>query len=219
MEHIREIKASYSVRIMTGISHFLSWVLSPVLMPTYGILFIFWVSLLSFAPLRSKIIITCIVFGLTCMLPCLAVGLLMKFGDVKDAALTRRRDRFIPYVITGCCLLGCGLYLSTTGLPRWVSFFYIGAAAAAGVNLLVTFKWKISAHGAGIGGIIGMLLILNRYGMPHINMWFICIGAVAAAGLLGTARVWLGRHTAMQTVMGEIVGIAGVLATELLIAE
>lgn len=219
MEDSNQIQASATDKCITAVSHFLSWVLSPVLLPTYGIILVFALSMLSFAPIKSKVIITCVVFGFTAVLPSLAILLLMKFGDVKDAALSRRTDRFVPYVITGCCLLGCGYYLSTTGLPRWVSLFYIGAAVATGINLIVNFKWKISAHGAGIGGFIAMLMIMNRYGLPHYNLWLWCMGAVIAGGLLGTARVWLGRHTPLQTVMGEIVGIIGVLGMELLIPE
>lgn len=219
MEQSRNILSSPWVKTMTGVSHVLSWGLSPVLLPTYAILLIFGLSMLSFAPMQSKVIITCIVFGFTGVLPSLAVALMIKFGDVKDAELTRRSDRFIPYVITGCCLLGCGLYLSTTGLPRWVSFFYIGASMACVINLLVTFKWKISAHGAGIGGFIAMLMLMNRYGFPHYNLWLWGVCAVIAGGCLGTARVWLGRHTPMQTIAGEIVGIASVMCMELFIPE
>ncbi|MDE5903605.1 MAG: hypothetical protein K2H21_10370 [Muribaculaceae bacterium] len=188
-------------------------------MPTYGIILVFVLSMLSFAPMRSKLIIIAIVFGMTALLPSLAILVLMRYGGVKDAALTRRTDRFIPYIVTAMCLLGCGIYLSTTGLPRWASLFYIGAALASVVNLLVNFRWKISAHGAGIGGIIGMLMLMNRFGLPHYNLWGWCVGAVLAAGVLGMARVWLGRHTPMQTVMGEIVGILGVLSMEFFLPD
>ncbi len=203
--------------VVTAISHFLSWVLSPVLMPTYGIIMVFALSVLSYAPMSTKLIITGIVFAATGLLPGLGIWVLTRFGDVSDVALTRRTDRLIPYLITGCCLLGCGVYLLTTGLPRWVSYFYVGAALATVINLLVNFRWKISAHGAGIGGFIAMLMIMNRYGLPHYNLYGWAIGAVIAAGLLGSARVWLGRHTALQTVAGEIVGIAGVLGMTLLL--
>ena len=137
-----------------------------------------------------------------------------RYGGVKDVALTRRSDRPIPYILIGCALLGCGYYLSTTGLPVWVSLFYIGAAVAAAVNLIVNFWWKISAHGAGMGGFIAMIMLMNRYGLPHYNLWIWCIGAVLAGGLLGMARVWLGRHTPMQTVAGEVSGIICVLAMQ-----
>ncbi|MDE6010855.1 MAG: hypothetical protein K2F87_05385 [Muribaculaceae bacterium] len=218
MEETKQIKShAGELKAVTMVAHILSWGLSPVLLPTYAIIVIFALSMLSFSPLKSKVIITAIVFGFTCLLPCLAIILLMKHGDVKDAELSRRSERFVPYLINLLCLLGCGFYLGTTGLPEWVSLFYIGAAVATAINLLVNFKWKISAHGAGIGGFIAMLMIMNRYGLPHYNLWGWCIGAVIAGGLLGMSRVWLGRHTPMQTVMGEIAGIAGVLGMELLI--
>ena len=201
----------------TGLSHVLSWVLSPVLMPTYAIIMVFALSMLSYAPARSKWIITGIVFGMTCLIPCIAVYILTRFGDVKDVALTRRTDRFIPYVITGACMLGCGLYLNVTGLPHWVGNFYIGAAIATAVCLLVNFRWKISAHGCGMGGFIAMILVLNRYGLPPYNLWIWCISAVAFGGMLGAARVWLGRHTPMQTVIGETVGFLGVISVELML--
>lgn len=199
---------------MTWISHFLSVVLSPVLVPTYGIIAVFMLSMFSYAPAASKWIITGIVFTLTGVLPSAAIFLLTRFGDVKDVALTRRSDRLYPYIITAACLLACGVYLRRSGLPEWVGDFYIGAAIATAVNLLVNFRWKISAHGAGIGGLIAMFIILNRYGLPSYNLWGWVVAAVIAAGLLGSARVWLWRHTPMQTVAGEIVGFLCVILTE-----
>ena len=64
-----------------------------------------------------------------------------------------------------------------------------------------------------------MLMLMNRYGLPHYNLWGWCMGAVIAAGMLGMARVWLGRHTPMQTVMGEITGVLAVLSMEFLIPD
>lgn len=205
--------------VVTAIAHVLSWGLSPVLMPTYGIILIFALSMLSFAPLRARLIIISVVFALTCLLPCIVIMLLIKYGNVKDAELTRRTDRLVPYLLICLCLSVCGIYLFNTGLPRWVAYFYMGAAVAGAINLVVNFWWKISAHGAGIGGFIAIIMIMNRYGLPHYNLWGWCVAAVLAAGFLGMARVWLGRHTPMQTVMGEIVGLFSVLSMELLLPE
>lgn len=202
--------------VLTMLSHFLSWVLSPVITPTLGIIAVFYLSMYSYAPRGAKLLIAGIVFTFTCVIPCAAIWILTRFGDVSDMALTRRSDRLFPYIITGACLFGCGWYLMRTGLPEWVGYFYIGASVATLVNLLINFKWKISAHGAGIGGLIAMLIILNRYGLPAYNLWGWVLAAVIAAGLLGAARVWLWRHTPMQTICGEIVGFLGVMATELM---
>lgn len=199
---------------LTNLSHLLSLILSPVVTPTLGIIAVFQLSMYSYAPAATKWLIVGIVFSLTCVIPCAAIWVLTKFGDVSDMALTRRSDRLIPYIITGACLLACGYYLTRTGLPLWVGYFYIGAAAATLINLLINFRWKISAHGAGIGGLIAMLMILNRYGLPSYNLWGWVVAAIIAAGLLGAARVWLWRHTPMQTICGELVGFLGVILTE-----
>lgn len=199
---------------LTVLSHLLSWILSPVITPTLGIIAVFELSMYSYAPTTSKFLIVGIVFSLTCLIPCAAIWVLTKFGDVSDMALTRRSDRLLPYIITAACLLACGCYLNYTGLPDWVGYFYIGAAAATTVNLIINFRWKISAHGAGIGGLIAMLMILNRYGLPVYNLWGWVLAGIIAAGLLGAARVWLWRHTPMQTICGEIVGFLGVILTE-----
>lgn len=214
MQSIDLTSESYASGIITTVSHVLSWILSPVILPVYGIILVFSLSMLSYVPTAGKLQIIGIVFGLTALLPGMAIFIMSRYGGVKDVALTRRSDRPIPYILIGCALLGCGYYLSTTGLPVWVSLFYIGAAVAAAVNLIVNFWWKISAHGAGMGGFIAMIMLMNRYGLPHYNLWIWCIGAVLAGGLLGMARVWLGRHTPMQTVAGEVSGIICVLAMQ-----
>lgn len=202
---------------MTGFSHAMSWIFSPVIVPTYAIIMVFYFSMLSYAPTSSKISIIAIVFAFTAFIPALAVWVLTRYGDVSDMALSRRTDRLIPYIVEGASLMACGYYLTTTGLPDWVGFFFIGAAVATGINLVINFRWKISAHGAGMGGFIAMILVMNRYGLPQYNLWGWCLAAVVIAGVLGMSRVWLGRHTPLQTVAGEIVGFLGVLSMELFI--
>lgn len=199
---------------ITNVSHILSWVLSPVVIPTLGIISVFELSVYSIAPASTKWLIIGIVFALTCVIPSLAVYLLTRFGDVSDVALTRRSDRLIPYIITFASLLACGFYLTRTGLPNWVGFFYIGAAIATAVCFVINFKWKISAHGAGIGGLVALLMVLNRYGLPAYNLWVWVMASALAVGLLGAARVWLWRHTPMQTICGAVVGFLGVIMME-----
>ena len=204
---------------MTIVSHILSWIFSPIIVPTYAIIMVFYLSMLSYAPTGSKWAIIGIVFALTAVIPALCVWVLTKFGDVSDYALSRRTDRLIPYIVVGASMLATGFYLTPTGLPQWVGYFFIGAAVATGVNLFVNIWWKISAHGAGMGGLIAMILVMNRYGLPPYNLWWWCLAAIVAAGFLGTARVWLGRHTPLQTVAGEIVGFLGVLSMELIVPQ
>ncbi len=46
-------------------------------------------------------------------------------------------------------------------------------------------------------------------------VWWI-VGAIITAGLLGSARIWLGRHTLMQVLAGSAVGFLSVWTLSLI---
>ncbi len=203
-------------RIVTRCANVLSWVFVPLLMPVYGILLIFNLSFLSFAPFHTKLVFTLIVIGANFIVPMLLVLLLKKMGIIEDIGLNGRKERLIPYVITIVCLLGTGIFLYAKMAPLWVAMFYAGGALAGLINLIVNFWWKISAHAAGIAGIVAMLIQMTKEGPTVGAMTWWIVGAIVIAGLLGSARIWLGRHTLMQVLAGSAVGFLSVWTLSLL---
>ncbi|MDE6295175.1 MAG: phosphatase PAP2 family protein [Muribaculaceae bacterium] len=201
---------------VTLVSHILSWVFSPLLTPTYGMIAIFTMTPLRFAPLRSIFIVISVIFSLTAILPGLTVWLLTRYGDVADMALTRRKDRLYPYIIIIAALVAAGFYLKIIGTQLWIPSFFWGAAAAAAICFIINYWWKISAHGAGMGGLAALFAVLTRYSFPTVDVWIWLLAAIAVCGLLASARVWLGRHTPMQTIAGTLVGFICVFITELI---
>ena len=193
-------------RLITRCANIISWVFVPLLMPVYGILLIFSLSFLSYAPFHTKMVFTLIVFGANFLVPMLLVLLLKKLGLISDIGLNGRKERLIPYIITVICLAGTGLFLYLKSAPLWVAMFYVGGALAGLINLLVNFRWKISAHAAGIAGLVAMLLQVIKEGPAAQDMAWWLVGAIVIAGLLGSARIWLGRHTLMQVLAGSTVG-------------
>lgn len=193
-------------RFITLCANVISWVFVPLLMPVYGIILIFSLSFLSYAPFHTKLVFTLIVFGANFIIPMLLVLLLKKLKVIEDIGLNGRRERLIPYIITIICLSGTGLFLYLKMAPLWVAMFYAGGALAALINLLVNFRWKISAHAAGIAGVVAMLIQVIKEGPSSQGMEWWIVGAIITAGLLGSARIWLGRHTLMQVIAGSAVG-------------
>ncbi len=187
-------------------AHVISWLLVPLLMPVYGTLLIFNLSILSLSPATTKLIFTLIVFGINFIFPLLMVLLLKKMKLIDDIGLNGRKERLIPYIISIVCLGGTAWLLWNKGVPMWVAMFYAGGALAALINMIVNFKWKISAHAAGIAGIVAMLIQITKDGSPMPGMTLWIAGAILSAGLLGSARVWLGRHSLMQVLAGSAVG-------------
>lgn len=203
-------------RVITLCSNLISWIFVPLLMPVYGIMLIFSLSFLAYAPFHTKLVFTLIVFAANFLIPMLLVLLLKKMRIIDDIGLNGRKERLIPYIITIICLGGTGLFLYIKMAPLWVSMFYAGGALAALINLIVNFRWKISAHAAGIAGVVAMLIQVIKEGPSSEGMEWWIVGAIIMAGLLGSARIWLGRHTLMQVLAGSAVGFLSVWTLSLL---
>lgn len=197
-------------RTVDNISTFLSWLLVPLLMPVYGMILAFNLSILDYMGFGTKLIFTLITAGINVAVPALLIVLLKKIGIVDDLGLNGRKERFIPYLITIIAMGGTALFLFTKHAPLWFVMFYAGGALAGLINMLINLKWKISAHSAAIAGIIALLIRMMHQGSTHPSILVWLIIWVALAGLLGSARVWLGRHTAMQVFAGYAVGFLSV---------
>lgn len=187
-----------------------SWVLVPLLMPVYGIIMVFTLSILAVAPLPSRLMATGMIIVFNLLIPALLIYLLKFLGVVKDVALNQQNERLIPYIITMIAYGSSALYLWHAGCPQWVYMFYIGGAVAAIINSIVNIWWKISAHAAAAAGLVAMLASLIRVGIPVHTMGGWLLGAVLATGFLGTCRVYLYRHTPLQVMAGYAVGFCSV---------
>lgn len=187
-------------------SNILSWLLVPLIIPVIGIIFIFRLSVLDVIPAGMQLAVIFVILGINFVAPMLLIFLLKMLDVVKDVGLNSQKERLFPYIITALCYGASAWFVASRGAPVWVIMFFCGGAAACLVNLLVNLKWKISAHCAAIAGLVALLIRLQRDVAvePYLFVWLLI--TVGVAGLLGTARVWLGRHTVWQVLAGYLVG-------------
>lgn len=193
-------------KVVTGVSHFLSWILVPLLMPVYGLILAFGLSILDVAPMGMRVVFTLIVAGINVLIPMILIGLLKKMGVVEDLGLNRQKERLIPYIISIVCFGVTAWFMHVKGAPQWLSLFFAGGGIAALINLIINYKWKISAHAAGIAGVVALLIRIAKDGSAEPDIFFWLLLTIVLAGLLGSARVWLGRHTIWQVLAGYTVG-------------
>lgn len=195
---------------LTRLSNVLSWVFVPLLMPVYGTILAFSTSILAFVSPGTQFAFTLIVAAFNLIAPAIIFALLKKMNVISDIGLNKRRERTLPYAICILCLLGTAVFMWSKGAPLWLVMFYGGGAAAGLVELVVNRWWKISVHAAGMAGVVALLIriLVSGYPRPGIMIWIII--AVIATGMLGSARVWLGRHTVTQVMAGYAVGFLAV---------
>ena len=196
-------------RIVEYVAHFFSAVLSPMLMPTYGVFLVLWCSFLNANPVGDRVAALMVVFGITCILPIVFIALLHNFKVIKDKRLDERAERSIPYVFAILCYVAAFFYLDHIHAPQWFSAFMAGGALACAVSFVVNLKWKISAHMAGMVGVVTLLFELhnptNRLEAFDLS-WILWI-SVLLAGVLGSSRMVLGRHTLGQVLAGAVNGV------------
>lgn len=177
----------------------------PLLVPTYAYIIAICTTHLSQTPVRIKFISSAVVFALTAVVPLAVILFLMRRGKVSDVSIDDRRERTVPYLATIFCYFLTALYLWL--MPRWLPMFFVGAGVAAVIATLITFKYKISAHTTSMGGLCALILFI---GMTHsasvpILPWL--SAAIVVSGAVGSARIFLRRHTASQVYSGWLLGV------------
>lgn len=137
--------------------------------------------------------------GLTVALPVGYIIWKVRRGEITDFHVRVREQRIRPL-----SLAVAGGLASLTGL--WLGKAPTGLTAIAGMGvlqvaflLLVTFKWKISGHGAAVSSLA--IFLCGLYGAAATP-------ALLTIPLVAWARVRLRRHTLWQTVFGSLAGAA-----------
>lgn len=187
---------------MKRVSQILSYIFSPLLVPTYGMILASFLSVLSVLSARVLCTTVAITFVITCVIPACGIMAMYKTGFLTDPGVNVRTERSLPYALTILCYVGCCFFLYRAGAPSWLTMFYAGGGAAALINAVVNLKWKISAHAAAMGGLVAMLfrIATMHQSVVDLNIWISAV--VVLAGAVMTARVYLQRHTLMQVIAG-----------------
>ena len=200
-------------KFIAGVANFLTTVLSPLLMPTYGVFLALWISVLCLLPYGVRVSVLLMCMGITCIFPLIFLSVLRHFKLVKDLHVEVREQRLIPYLFTVLCYLVAAYYLYYCHSPQWFVMFMVGSAITVLVMALINLKWKISAHMAGIGGVIALVYQIHVLGLSAFDLfWLLCI-CIILAGMLGSARLALKRHDIWQVLAGAIVGFLCVSMT------
>lgn len=188
------------------IAKLISYVLHPLLMPTYGFLLIFFSNnyISTFTAPEVKLIVLGITFVFTFLLPAFNVLILLKTGRIKSLEMETNNERFLPYVSITLYYFALFYLFYNAGFPNVFKIVVLGAAICLLLTLLINLKWKISAHAIGIGGTSGVVLgIMYRL---KLDMELMFLFTLFLAGIIGFARLKLNAHSPAQVYTGFLLG-------------
>lgn len=177
----------------------------PLLIPTLGFLLLFNSGFyFAVIPWSLKRFILLVVFLSTCILPALGIGLL-SFSPRFDIKMEKGTDRVLPLILSSFFYYIGYLILQRVPLFPIYQLFLIASILVQIALIIISLRWKISAHSAAIGGLVGgfFALAFRLQESPVL----ILITLIFIAGMVGTARLILEKHTSSQVYAGFLLGL------------
>lgn len=190
----------------TRIAKIISYLFHPLLMPTYGFAFIFFTEnyISTFIPVLLKYIILGVTFLFTFLLPTINALILLKMKRIQSLEMETNQERIIPYSSTALYFFALFYLFYDAEFPNIFKIVILGAGISILLTFLINFKWKISAHTVGIGGIAGAALgIIYRIEM---DMMIAFVSILLLSGIVAYARLKLNAHTPAQVYSGFVLG-------------
>jgi membrane-associated phospholipid phosphatase len=132
------------------------------------------------------------------ILPILVLYYLRRIGKIGDMMVNDREQRFIPFAsVFGSYLMGA-IALWVFNAPLTMMALMISYVITSLVMMLITLRWKISIHAAGVAG-PSMFLVL-RY---NLVLWPFLIMTL----LVCWSRWRLKVHTIQQVFGGAVLSV------------
>lgn len=193
-------------KIETSFAKIISYLLHPLLMPTYGTLILYALPthLNVFTTLKQILIITSFTFSFTFLMPVLNALFLKRMGYIQSLQMETPEERRVPYLSTAILYFIQYYLVGKTDLPSLFKVLMLGATLSVILTLIINLKWKISAHMVGIGGLIGAFAgIAYRI---QIDIISVIVALFFISGIIAFARLKLNAHTQLQIYAGFGIG-------------
>lgn len=205
-------------------AHILAVLFHPLLMVTYMLMLMLLMNPYQFGVYNFggqwKLVI--LVFLSTFAMPIFAVFLMRSLNMVKSMQLEDRFERIGPYILTGVFYLWMFInFKNNTLIPKPLVIVMLGATISLFLAFFFNNFTKISAHAAGMGGLVAMALInslffnfdtftlsLGKLAMFEVSTNFVLMTVIVLAGLVCTSRLFLGAHNEKQLYIGFAAGFA-----------
>ncbi|MEZ7867667.1 MAG: phosphatase PAP2 family protein [Paludibacteraceae bacterium] len=185
----------------------ITYIFQPLLIPTYGIMLLMQLSLFQLFPTSYRLFAIAGTVLFTCILPSLPILFMMKNRQISDIFISKREERTMPYLFSLLAYIFWVLFLwRTLQFPMEFVLLAIGSIVSVVLMVFINLKWKISAHTAGMGGLIGG--IFGVAFVAAINPVWIITAAIIIAGLVAISRILLKAHTLSQVIGGFFLGFA-----------
>ncbi|WP_420385655.1 phosphatase PAP2 family protein [Roseivirga sp.] len=156
---------------------------------------------------RGKQTVIGLVFITTFLIPALTVVMFKLTKVIKDLHMKDRKDRVLPFMFISIFYLIVSFMIKgQEWMTPLMNIAFLAITTVVIITNGITFKWKISAHAAGVFGWLGFVLALQgAYPSGHDLLTPLLL-SVAMCGLVSWARLYLNAHTPKEILGGALLG-------------
>ncbi len=147
-----------------------------------------------------------IVFLTTFVIPALSIFFLKVTNRISSLEMSLREERFLPFfTITAFYGITTYLFVTKIHVSDQLAVMMFVVTTLVGLILLISTRYKISVHAAGIWGTFGIFSAFAIRYLTTASMLYLII-LVLLAGIVSFSRLYLHKHTNDEVWSGAILG-------------
>lgn len=190
-------------------SQILSVIFFPGFLPVYGLLIIFNAPTLFAYELAARYgslkgIILLLAFVNMTVVPVALMPLLKYRNIISSYNMNTRSDRIVPMAIGSLMYLVTTIIFYSFQIPGIIKSFILATTILSILILVITLRWKISIHSAGLGSLLATVMALSV--RMYANLAAIWIPLILISGLVMASRLYLNSHNPSQIYAGFALG-------------
>jgi len=158
---------------------------------------------------KGKWTVVSLVFFTTCLIPMVTVIMFRLTKVIKDLHMKDRKDRFIPFIfITIFYLAVALLIMDQEWMNPLMQLTFKSITAVVVMTNLITFRWKISAHAAGVAGWLGFAVACASKFPGTSELFVPILAAITLNGLVYWSRLYLNAHKPLEIWAAALLGFS-----------
>lgn len=148
-----------------------------------------------------------LIFVTTCVVPVLTVIMFRLTKVIKDLHMENRKDRYLPFIFISLFYIVVSFMIKgQEWMTPAMNIAFLAITVVVIVTNLITFKWKISAHVAGVAGWLGFVMAFQSTFQSTNTLYWPLIAALALTGLVAWSRLYLNAHKPAEILGGALLG-------------
>lgn len=187
-------------------SRVLSVVFQPLLIPFYSLLLLsLYTDLFSYYKYGIKSFLLP-VLSLTFIIPFAFTVILRSTGYIANFALSKAKDRILPYLIFIISNSSLIYIFSQINVPAWFLIFLSSPIAIAICGFIVNFYCRVSMHMLALGNMVSTVICIC-FMLEGINPYGLIMILFLISGLVAVSQLYLEKSTPTEIYVGFLIGL------------